>query len=146
MRIIGCEFSQIFIDSPVRSLYVVNCNNCTIYIAAVEKIAFVDKCEKIYFTTAANSLRICNTVDSSIYYYGPSPIILTGDNRSVAIGPNNCPAKQLRLNFYSCKDSCVFVLYNNFKEVLNKNMEIGNTNFFKMEPKDFDLLVMPIKP
>jgi hypothetical protein len=24
-------------------------------------------------------------------------------------------------------------------------MENGNTNFFKMEPKDFDLLVMPIK-
>jgi TBCC domain-containing protein 1 len=93
MRIIGCEYSEIFIDSPVRSLYVVNCNNCTIYIAACEKIAFVDKCEKIYFTTATNLLRICNTVDSSIYYYGPSPIILTGDNRSVSIGPNNCPAK-----------------------------------------------------
>lgn len=80
----------------MRSLYVVNCNNCTIHIAACEKIAFVDKCEKIYFTTATNLLRICNTVDSSIYYYGPSPIILTGDNRSVSIGPNNCPAKELR--------------------------------------------------
>ena len=124
----------------------VNCNNCTIYIAAVEKIAFVDKCEKIYFTTATNSLRICNTVDSSIYYYGPSPIILTGDNRSVAIGPNNCPAKELRSHIKSAGIELKEKLYNKFEEVLNKNMENGNTNFFKMEPKDFDLLVMPIKP
>ena len=44
LRIIGCEDSEIFIDSAVASVYIVNCLNCTIYVAACEKVAFVDKC------------------------------------------------------------------------------------------------------
>jgi len=95
LRIIGCEDSEIFINSEVRSLYVVNCVNCTIYIAACERIAFIDKCEKVSFTVATNLLRVCNTHDSNIYYYGPSPIILTGDNKALLIGPNNSPSPDL---------------------------------------------------
>ena len=92
LRIIGCEDSEIFINSAVRSLYVVNCVNCTIYIGACERIAFVDKCEKISFTVATNLLRVCNTHESNVYYYGPSPIVLTGDNKALALGPNNSPS------------------------------------------------------
>lgn len=69
--------------------------NCTIYIAACEKIAFIDKCERVSITIASNLLRICNSVDSTIYYYGSSPIIMTGDNRSIQIGPNNSLSTQL---------------------------------------------------
>lgn len=84
-------------------------------------------------------------MDSSIYYYGPSPIILTGDNRSVSIGPNNCPAKDLRGHIKSAGIELKEKYFRKFEEVLNKNMEGSNNNFSKMEPKDFDLLVMPIK-
>jgi hypothetical protein len=83
------------VNSVVRSLYVVNCVNCTIYIAACERIAFIDKCERISFTVATNLLRVCNTHDSNIYYYGSSPIILTGDNKSIMIGPNNSPSSDM---------------------------------------------------
>lgn len=73
----------------------VNCINCTIYIAACERIAFVDKCERVSFTVATNLLKIFNTHDSNIYYYGPSPIILIGDNKSILIGPNNSSSPDL---------------------------------------------------
>lgn len=79
----------------MRSLYVVNCVNCTIYIASCERIAFIDKCERVSFTVATNLLRVCNTHDSNIYYYGPSPIILTGDNKSLLMGPNNSSSPEL---------------------------------------------------
>ena len=95
LRIIGCEDSEIFINSQVRSLYIVNCVNCTIYIASCERIAFVDKCERVAFTVGTNLLRVCNTHDSNIYYYGSSPIILTGDNKAISIGPNNCSSLDL---------------------------------------------------
>jgi hypothetical protein len=35
-------------------------------------------------------------MDSSIYSYSPSPIILTGDNRSLNLGPNNSASKDLK--------------------------------------------------
>ncbi len=44
---------------------------------------------------ATNLLRVCNTHDSNIYYYGSSPIILTGDNKALLIGPNNSPSPDL---------------------------------------------------
>lgn len=64
--------------------------------AACERVAFIDKCEKISLTIAANLVRICNTIDSQIYYYGSAPIILTGDNRSLLIGPNNSNSSELK--------------------------------------------------
>ena len=47
------------------------------------------------FTVATNLLRVCNTHDSNIYYYGSSPILLTGDNKAIMVGPNNSPAYDL---------------------------------------------------
>ena len=98
VKIIGYYNSEVFIDSSVRSLYIVGCASCTIYVASCERIAFVDKCEKISLTVTTNLLRVCNTVDSNIYYYGPAPIIMTGENRSVYLGPNNSTSPDLRVH------------------------------------------------
>lgn len=119
----------------MRSLYVVNCVNCTIYIAACERIAFVDKCERVSFTAATNLLRVCNTHDSNIYYYGPSPILLTGDNKAISVGPNNSSSPDLQkhikaANIPNSPDN----LYN-FEQVLFKNMLMTNENCWtKMPP------------
>lgn len=96
VKIIGCYDSEIFIDSPVRSLYLVACGSCNIYVAACEKIALLDKCEKISLTITTNLLRVCNSMDSTIYSYNQSPTILTGDNRSICLGPNNSSSKDLK--------------------------------------------------
>ncbi len=104
MKIIGCYDSEIFIESSVKSLYIVGCGNCNIYVASCERIAFVDKCEKLSLTIASNLLRICNTLDSTIYLYSPSPIILTGDNRSLILGPNNSNSKELKAHLSRWSD------------------------------------------
>lgn len=98
LKIIGCYDSEIFIESSVRSLYIVGCSNSNIYVASCERIAFIDKCEKVSLTITTNLLRICNALDSSFYFYGPSPIILTGDNRNLMLGPNNSNAPDLKIH------------------------------------------------
>lgn len=35
-------------------------------------------------------------MDSSIYSYSPSPTILTGDNRTLSLAPNNSASRDLR--------------------------------------------------
>ena len=71
--------------------------------------------------------------------------MLTGDNRSVSIGPNNCQSRELRSHIRSAGIELKEKYYKRFENILNKNMEDNNNNFIRMEEKDFDLLVMPIK-
>ena len=54
MSIIGCEESNIYIDSNVETLLVSGCINCNIFIAAVSKICTIEKCEKVTLCVAAN--------------------------------------------------------------------------------------------
>lgn len=89
LRILNCEDSYIYIDAAVLSLSVTNCMNTTIFIAAVTKICTIDKSENLTITVASNFLRIGNTIDSTIYYYGSYYPVLYGDNRSVTLAPNN---------------------------------------------------------
>ena len=67
-------------------------------------------------------MRVCNTHDSNIYYYGSSPIILTGDNKAISIGPNNSPSPDLPHHF---KDANIEMNPNNiynFEQVLFKSL------------------------
>ncbi len=129
----------------MRSLYVVNCLNCTIYIASCERIAFIDKCEKVSFTVATNLLRVCNTHDSNIYYYGPSPIILTGDNKSISVGPNNSASPELPKHLKAAGIPLSEPNFSSFEQVLFKQMISDEHSWSRMPPSEFDLLVLPEK-
>ena len=89
LKISNCEDSYIYINSAPTSVHMVNCVNCTIFIASVATLATVDKCENIALTVASNVLRISNTIDSKIFFYGPLPPIMFGDNRGITLAPHN---------------------------------------------------------
>jgi hypothetical protein len=57
-----------------------------IFVASVEKITTVDKCENIKLTVISNLFKIGNTIDSSFHFYGPNGPILCGDNRNIVLG------------------------------------------------------------
>ena len=86
----GCEESNIYIDSNIETLLVSSCINCTIFVAAVSKICTIEKCENVNLCIAANEVRIGNCIDSTVYSYNPtlSPIVY-GDTRSLKLGPHN---------------------------------------------------------
>ena len=89
IRILACEDSYIYIDSSVLFLSVINCVNTTVFVASVGKVCTIDKCENLTITVAANFLRVGNTIDSTIYYFGSYYPVLFGDNRSIVLAPNN---------------------------------------------------------
>ena len=89
VKIIGCEESIIYIDACVKFVSILNCVNCTIFVSAVSKVTTIDKCEKTKVTVASNFLRVGNTIDSRINFYGAYPPVLYGDNRSITLGPYN---------------------------------------------------------
>jgi hypothetical protein len=96
MAITGCEETQIYIDSSVESVQITSCINCTIFIAAVQKVCTIEKCENVIVCVAAQVLRIGNCVDSIIYSYTPSfPPIVYGDTRNLRMGPHNADYNNL---------------------------------------------------
>ena len=54
LGIIGCEESNIYIDSNVDSLLISACINCTVFVAAVSKVCTLEKCENVTLCVAAN--------------------------------------------------------------------------------------------
>ena len=91
----NCEDSYIYIDSSVEYLTINNCTNSTIFVASVKKITSIEKCENVSITVASNMIRIGNTIDSTIYYFGSYNPILYGDNRSITLAPNNANYTEL---------------------------------------------------
>jgi len=90
MGIIGCEDSNIYIDSKVDTLLISACINCTIFVAAVGKVTTIEKCENVILCVATNQLRIGNCVDSQVHCYVPNfcPIVY-GDTRNLRMAPHN---------------------------------------------------------
>jgi len=95
IKISNCEDSYIYIDSSVRTVTIKECVNTTIFIAAVSKVCSVEKCENLTLTVASNLVRVGNSVDSTIFYYGSYFPILFGDNRQITLGPNNTNYNEL---------------------------------------------------
>lgn len=82
---------------------------------------------------ATNLLRVCNTHDSNLYYYGVSPIVLTGDNKAISIGPNNSSACDLGRFLKDARIEVQESYFHMFEQVLFRNM-INENSWNKMPP------------
>lgn len=88
--ITGCEESYIYVDSHVETLHITSCINCTIFVAAVQRVCTIEKCENVTLCVASSVLRVGNCVDCSIHSYTTSlPPVVYGDTRNLRIGPHN---------------------------------------------------------
>lgn len=169
LTIIGCEESNIYIDSNVETLLINTCINCTIFVAAVSKVCTVEKCENVTICVASSQLRIGNCVDSMIYSFTSSfPPIVYGDTRNLRMAPHNASypympehLKRANIPFDSVfmqetggsKDSS---LSDSFKQAINnfrnpvqiaKGERTGNlqsNDFFSILPLvDFNKMTLP---
>jgi len=142
IKITACEDSYIFIDASVSFVSIINCINCTIYVGAVSRVTTIDKCEKIKVTIASNFLRIGNTIDSRINYYGAYAPVLYGDNRSITIGPYNSNCIQLVQRMKESKLKLTHEYVSNFMApvLMNKSTDGG----YRIQSlKDYEMLAMP---
>lgn len=144
VRIIACEHSYIYIDACVRLISIVNCVNTTVFVAAVKKVCTIDKCENLTLTVAANFMRIGNTIDSTINFYGSFSPILYGDNRGIILGPYNGNYIDL---LDRIKEAEIPITYKNIQSydnplVLNE-LEDDNMNHKIQKTEHFSTFILP---
>ena len=94
----NCTNVRIHIPCNVRFASLVGCNRCTVFIGAVSKICSVEHCEHVDITVATRTLRVLNTVHSTLYSFCTTRPLLLGDCRSIRLAPHNLIRSDL------CKD------------------------------------------
>lgn len=142
LRISNCEDSYIYIDGCLEYFHLNNCVNCTVFVSSVRKIATIDKCDNISLSITSNVLRIGNSIDSKIYFYGPLNPIFFGDNRSIILAPNNVNYMEFIDNLKKAGIPLSSRHFNNFKTPLILNKD-NNVNFHLMSVKDFFPFIFP---
>lgn len=144
VRVLNCEESYIYIDACVKFISIVNCVNTTVFVASVKKVCTVDKCENLTLTVASNYLRVGNTIDSTINYYGSFNPVLYGDNRSIIIGPYNANYTEL---IDRIKEAEIPITFKNIQSYDNalvlSNPDNSNINHKIQKVEDFSNIILP---
>lgn len=68
---------------------------CHIYVAAVKFITSVSSSEQLTLCVASNFLKISNSIDITVNFFGSYSPILYGDCRNVQLGPHNANTVKL---------------------------------------------------
>ncbi|TMW60304.1 hypothetical protein Poli38472_000346 [Pythium oligandrum] len=75
------------------------CHNCKIVMAPSSGIFCVDRCENMRISAIAGLMRVSNCLDSVISTYTPVPLIMSGENVGVQLGPYNSKYPGLKEQF-----------------------------------------------
>eukprot|EP01017_Pseudomicrothorax_dubius_P011272 TRINITY_DN1418_c0_g1_i1.p1 TRINITY_DN1418_c0_g1~~TRINITY_DN1418_c0_g1_i1.p1 ORF type:complete len:568 (-),score=75.54 TRINITY_DN1418_c0_g1_i1:36-1739(-) len=141
VRISNCEDSHIFIDAAVTAVSVSNCVNCTVYVAATSRVTAVDKCDGVSMTTTTSFLRICNSIDSSVFSYSLFAPIMLGDSKGIVLGPHNANHYELFERLKEARIPLSPAAMVNFASPLILNN--ASVNHSLVQPKDFLLVALP---
>ncbi|KAG7400700.1 TBCC domain-containing protein 1 [Phytophthora boehmeriae] len=163
--IFSCQDSFIYILGPVRypssssvafitNVMVSACKNCRIIIAPNTGILSMERCENVQLTGLSGLVRVSNCLDSRLNVYTLSPIIMSGENVGVVLGPYNTKYAGL-----SQQLATVPYLYNpesqgcwnSFLDLDNEKENLGDTDTEKPPisvqiPDTFRDVCVPVKP
>ncbi|KAE9111511.1 hypothetical protein PF010_g10779 [Phytophthora fragariae] len=98
--IFSCQDSYIYILGPVRypftslvacatNITISACKNCRIIMAPNMGILSMERCENVQLTSLSGLVRVSNCLDTRLNVYTLSPIIVSGENVGVILGPYN---------------------------------------------------------
>ncbi|CRH03666.1 conserved Plasmodium protein, unknown function [Plasmodium relictum] len=119
VNIINCKECNIFIISTVEYLKINFCVDCYIISLSVEMITTLFNSSNIDIHLVTRCLKIENAVDTNIYVYTETNIIIFGDTRNIQLAPYN-------------------ILNSNQKKCLEKSKIIFNE-------KNCELFAFPLK-
>jgi len=142
VRLQDWEDWYIYLDSAISSLWVLNCTNCTIMVAACRMACTIDKWEKTQVSVASNFVRIGNSIDWTVYCYSGNNVpIMFGDNKNITMGPHNVGYSNIMDHF---KEAQVPVHTSNVKNFSKPVLANGDKSTYSvLEEADFFKLVMP---
>ncbi|KMZ91016.1 hypothetical protein PVMG_05846 [Plasmodium vivax Mauritania I] len=89
VNISNCKECNIFIFSNVEYLKIHVCVNCYIISLAIEMISSFFNSKNLDVHLVTRSLKIENVIDTNVYVYTETNIIIFGDTRNIQLAPYN---------------------------------------------------------
>ncbi|ANQ06548.1 Uncharacterized protein PCOAH_00006620 [Plasmodium coatneyi] len=89
VNISNCKECNIFIFSKVEYLKIHLCVNCCIISLAIEMISTFFNSKNLDVHLVTRSLKIENVIDTNVYVYTETNIIIFGDTRNIQLAPYN---------------------------------------------------------
>ncbi|GAW82768.1 hypothetical protein, conserved [Plasmodium gonderi] len=89
VNIINCKECNIFILSKMEYLKIHACVNCYIISLCVEMISTIFNSNNLDIHLVTRSLKIENVIDTNVYVYTETNIIIFGDTRNIQLAPYN---------------------------------------------------------
>ncbi|EUD65158.1 hypothetical protein C922_04444 [Plasmodium inui San Antonio 1] len=89
VNISNCKECNIFIFSKVEYLKIHLCVNCYIISLAIEMISTLFNSKNLDVHLVTRSLKIENVIDTNVYVYTETNIIIFGDTRNIQLAPYN---------------------------------------------------------
>ncbi|CAA9990072.1 conserved Plasmodium protein, unknown function [Plasmodium knowlesi strain H] len=89
VNISNCKECNIFIFSNVEYLKIHLCVNCCIISLAIEMISTFFNSKNLDVHLVTRSLKIENVIDTNVYVYTETNIIIFGDTRNIQLAPYN---------------------------------------------------------
>lgn len=150
--VFSCQDTFIYILGPVRNVMVSACKNCRIITAPNAGILSVERCENVQLTAISGLVRVSNCLDTRLNVYTLSPIIVSGENVGVLLGPYNTKyaglLQQLSTLPFLChpdSEGC----WNSFLDLDSEKEAMAETDKPPVSlqlPETFRDVCIPVKP
>lgn len=89
LYVINCNESSLYIAGPVKNAIIVGCSECEIILLATTGSVIVSHCDKLTIRAVASSVRLDNSTECVASVYITKGLILGGDTRGVQLAPFN---------------------------------------------------------
>lgn len=148
--IFSCHDAYIYILGPVRHVMITACHNSRLIIGPSTGVFCMDRCENVQVTAISRLVRVSNCLDSRLNAYTLVPIVMTGENVGVELGPFNTKYAGLSQQLAGCKFAFHSTSEGSWSSFLNLESNDETTENERdpitlQAPKSFREVCVPIK-
>ncbi|KAK1936695.1 TBCC domain-containing protein 1 [Phytophthora citrophthora] len=150
--IFSCQDSYIYLLGPVRYPFNSLMWNCRIILAPNTGILLMERCENVQLTAISGLVRVSNCLDTRLNVYTLSPIVVSGENVGVILGPYNTKYSGLKQQLSTVPFLCNSEsqgCWNKFLDVDTDKDSMADTDKPPVSlqvPETFRDVCIPVKP
>ncbi|CAH0487577.1 unnamed protein product [Peronospora farinosa] len=161
LTIFSCQDSYIYILGPlsltllvriITNVTILACKNCRIVLAPNTGILSLERCENVQLTSLSGLIRVSNCLDTRLNVYTLLPVIVSGENVGLILGPYNTKyagLKQQLLTMPFLYNAESMGCWNSFLDLDSDKDNMADTDKPPVSiqvPETFRDVCVPVKP
>lgn len=145
VKIHRCQYSYFYLLSPLRSVSVEKCKNCTIVLGAVEVAVTISGCENITVIAPCARIVVAGSSLCSLYILTPSrPVILPGCE-AISLAPYNTHYPKLEEHMRKIVVPASINMWDQPIVAAHDSHSEASASWYLLPPSDFLYFTIPFQ-